>query len=253
MRRGRAFDVVMMLAVAAFVALQIVGPPAPAPAALPGDTFTHVDMVVDEGGLHVTPNEVPAGQVEVSLVDNRADTRAPLTVKGVQAPFVFDVGTQLRTLRNVRRYDLVAYAGNSQHGSSSFVQITVPRLPAPVRPDAAHVVTLDVRDDGIMTPYREARLEQPVKPFVTADPPPDSRRWTTVAPGDTKVVVRNRTSRPLVCSVSGGDHAAKVGGHRRSSLRTILTADGAPNMPGFFVVTCTAEGVSRKFDFWTAS
>ncbi len=243
-RRGRGFDVVMGLAVASFIALEIIGPAAPAPGAPPADTFTHVDMVVDDGGLHVQPRDVPAGEVEVTLVDNRTQKTEALTVKGVQAPFVFSAGTQLRTLRVLRRYDLVPYSGNVQQGAPSDMQIIVPQLASPREP--LHTVTLDVRPGGISTPYREARFEQPLFAFGDITPP-DTRPWTTVVAGSTALVVRNKTGHSISCAVPSGDRVPVIRRNHRSTIHVVLK-NAAPN---FSVVTCTSGTDAQMFDVWT--
>ncbi len=92
-----------------------------------------------------------------------------------------------------------------------------------------------------------------MKPRVTPDPPPDGRPWTTVAPGDTTIIVKNRTTKRVVCALSGSTEAAEVSRHGGSVLRTKLTAAGAPHMPGYSVLRCTGEGMTQAFDFWTAT
>ena len=55
-RRGRFFDVVMIVALAAFVVLQVAGPADVGSAAAPSDTSTRVDHPT----LQLTPNEPSA-------------------------------------------------------------------------------------------------------------------------------------------------------------------------------------------------
>ena len=245
-RRGRAFDVVMVLALGAFVAVEIIGPAAPAPGASPADTFTHVEMVVDDGGLHVAPDSVAAGIVEFEVTDARTDRTRPLRVRSVPPPINLGAGTQRLLLRVLRSYALSAYEGDTQLPGGTFLSIIVPQLAAPREP--VHTVTVDVEKGGISTPYRESRFEQPLIPF-TDNAPPDSQPWTTVTAGPTKLVVRNKSGEAIRCSVPNGDRVPVVRRNHRSTIRVTLSTGG----PNFAVLTCASGTQAQQFDFWTAS
>src|SRR4051812_12646000 len=236
----------MVLALGAFVAIEIVGPVGPAPGASPSDTFTHVDMLVDDAGLHVAPASAAAGIVEFTVTDKRTDRSRELRVKSVPPALDLGAGTRRHSLRVLRSYALAAYEGDTQLPGATLVSITVPELAAPREP--VHRVTLDVQKDGVSTPYRDSRFEQPLHPF-TDNALPDNRPWTAVAAGATQLVVRNESGDAIRCSVPGGDHVRVIRRNHRSTIRVALRAGGA----NFAALTCASGTHAQQFDFWIAS
>jgi hypothetical protein len=238
MRRIRAIDVVFAVTLAAFVVIEVVNPSQSSPAAMPKDTVTHVDVRVGDARVTVTPSNVAAGQVEITVVDERTDKTPPLTVTSAPAPISLAPGTSLWTLRVLRTYALGASAGGT-HLASGSLSIVEPTLRAPREP--VHQVTLDLRTDGLSTPKREARLEQPMLAYVTPAPqPPDTRAWTTVAPGDTTIVIHNHASRRATCRLDGQPVA--IG---RPTQVTLTKPEW-----NFHVLACSTPTTTKYFDLW---
>src|SRR5436309_12871930 len=81
MRYGRVIvNLVIVGACAGLIALEIAGPGNPAPTGRPTDTFTHLDVKVDDRGVHIPVRNVAAGNVEITLTDARTHKANPLTV-----------------------------------------------------------------------------------------------------------------------------------------------------------------------------
>jgi len=116
--------------------------------------------------------------------------------------------------------------------------VVVPVLAPPREP--ADVVTLVVSDDGVVTPERDARFEQPVFPF-TDDGPPASRPWTTVSNGRFDIRVRNHTGSRLTCALD----PPRCDGRRVVALRHRGPAHPGPRPIGAraFTVDCEDQRI----------
>ncbi len=243
-RRGRVFDLVAVLCLAVIIVVQVAARERVenAPAAVARDTFTHVDIVVDDAGLHVTPDSVASGQVEITVVDKRPTPSAALAVRADGGSLDLDVGTQVRALRNVRRYQLRAFVGACRIGATGAVmRVVVPMLAAPR--EAPHVVTVDVHDAGVSMPYREARLDQPSL-AGTDRAVAESQPWTSVAAGDTSIVVRNATGQDLSCTLGSAGNGVVVDAHDNATLHAALETRTAPDS-GVYAITCAGNAVTR--------
>jgi hypothetical protein len=248
-RRVRVWDVLGVVALAAFVVLQVVARVNQVSEARASDTFTHVDIVVDDDGVQVTPSEVPAGIVEVGVADKRAKGAGALTVRDEGEGVVFREGTNIHTLRVVRGYDLRAFSGRGEiEGVHGDMRVTVPALTAP-REDA-NVVTVDVRAGGLSTPNRDARLEQPIAAESDAGGPAEHHPWTTIAPGEIDFVVRNETSGRVGCQIDGVTKLVFVDG--QETLRATLDRDGARDTPGSYVLSCLDGDAIKRLGLWMA-
>jgi hypothetical protein len=246
MRVGRIIKGVGALALAGFAFAAFTAPASGAPAREVNDTFTHVDVRVADGGLTVTPSTVPAGLVEITVIDARTDHSSALSVRSVPPPVNAGPGTTLYTLRALRRYALAAFADNRPLSSGNAgLTIVVPDVRAPR--EEAHVVRVDVRNDAIITPRREMKRQQPFVPFITNPVPADDQLWTKVATGETTVRVHNTTNTTQHCAVNDGTaRSVTVKPHSTKVLGAALE----PNDVRFLVLTCNAGGSIRQFDFW---
>jgi hypothetical protein len=239
-RRLRAFDLVAIGVVGAFVAIEIVGPATAPQPRRPVDTITHVDVTVDDSGLHIAPTTVPAGLVELTVADHRKDTRPAVQLSSVPKAVSMGPGTQLFTLRVLRNYELAATWGTRR--MSAALTIVVPTL-APsteVRPDR---LSLTLHRHSIMASRRDVRLEQPVEPGF--EEPPASRPWTAVAAGPISVVIRNESGARQSC-VLGGDISVASG--HTGTLKVTLPAGTSAR---YAFLTCYGLGTAQYFDIWT--
>lgn len=256
-RLPRSVDIAVSALIVGAIAVIAIDPGSPARASAPVDTFTHVDVSVDDSGLHVTPATVPAGVVDVTVADNRADKSVPFSIQSVPPVSTpYTVGNRMVELRVVQTYAVRAVVAGRTVGNAT-LDITVPKLAAP-REDA-HVVTLDVTRNGVSTPRRESRYEQPVLPFTT-NPPPSGRPWTSGAAGVTKVVIRNRAGAPQTCTVDGTQKTIDVARGGTGSVNVFLSStetveqsrsgaifEATSQNTNVAVVTCTGGGASRAF------
>ena len=234
-----AVDAVIVLFLAGLVLLIARNEAPTEPKARPAETFSHVDLVVDDRGVHATPKTVPAGHVEVTMTDQRSDKTHPVSVRSVPPPLGMTVGTKLIALRIAGRgYALTADVNGEPLPEGDSVSVVVPELAAPQEP--AHQVTVEVAEDGITTPAREARRGQPLL-LTTENEPPMAQPWTTVVPGKTEIVVRNRTGAEQQCSV--GDESVSV-----DETATLITQLGGDD--GFATLTCAGGGRSFSFGLW---
>ena len=218
-----------------------------APAAQPRDTITHADVVLDDAGLHMAPRELPAGEVELTVVDKRSQRTAfsivsePRTAIGLAEP-----GTSLVDLRWVRSYALRASTAEGPVGEASFA-VVVPAL-APPR-EGTHDVTIVAGPYGMMTPKREARREQPLLARA-ADASADNAPWTAVEPGRTAVTVRNTSGVPLSCAIGASEHETVADGHRFAS--TVVLRAGMNAGSNAELMRCRGEGLDEVFALWVA-
>jgi len=202
------------------IALEIMGPGTSGPGAHPVDTFSHLDVRVDDTGPHVSQPQVPAGQVEVTVVDARSNQRAPLSVRSQPAALDLHAGTQLTTIRVLQTSTLHAFAGDDPLNGAAVVTVVPPSL-APSR-EASNRVTLAVEKTGISARYRDARFEEPVDgrsvPAASDDTP-----WTRVAPGRVAIVIQNREGASLSCTYDDGSAMSIAPGKTRSAPATLTT------------------------------
>lgn len=224
MRYGRlVVNLVITGACVGLIALEIAGPSNGKTTRRPIDTFSHVDVRVDDHGVHVPVGNVAAGEVEVTLTDARTHTKSPLLVASEPPGLSLHPGTQLTTLRDLTTYQLTA---KPMTGSGSLT-VVMPRLDATREP--GNRVTVNVDTNGMNTPYRDTRLESPVAAGAT-DALNASVPWTTVVAGPGTVVIRNHQPSTLTCSVDGGAATAIPHGATRTIKATFA--------PGRNLVDC---------------
>jgi hypothetical protein len=247
----RVFDVVAACAVAGFIAIEIMGPASTAPAAVPKDTYTHVDIVVGTNRMAITPTKVPAGQIEFTVTDERPNaSAAPVTIRARQVPgLALPAGKTLWTQRALHpRIDLVASAAGQAVGLGH-INMVLPTFAAPRLPDGADRITIDVGADGMMTPNRDARLEQPVLPSSNATPPDAGVPWTTATPGGVTIAIRNHTGAPQRCALDDGSRAVTMSRGRSARIAAQLRA-GGPSGQNYYSLVCTSRAGAARFDFW---
>jgi hypothetical protein len=212
MHYGRlATNLVITGACVALIALEIAGPRDPTPARPPADTFTHIDVRVDDNGVHVPVHNAPAGEVEVTLTDARTKANAALTVTSSPHALRLHAGTQLVTMRDLTTYELRANAGAHAMRGTDWLKIVMPRLDAAREP--ANRVTVNIDTSGMSTPYRDARFEAPTT-NAGPDGPGASIPWTTVGVGSATVVLHNHRTTALKCTVDGVQTAIPSGATR---------------------------------------
>jgi hypothetical protein len=212
---------IFVAGLAALVLIAIYGPRPAGPAGAPSDTFTHVDMKLVGTHLAITPETVPAGLVEIS--DPGTGNRP--------------AKSWLETLRMLGP----ASIDNGKSVSRVSVDVVVPHLNAATEP--ANVITLDVGKNGITSPHRDMRREQPYLPAFASASPPVDRPWTSVAAGQYRLVLRNTSGRRMTCL----DRSLRAGAHATVDLSV---APNGPDGSHTYVVTCTGEGNTLSFDLW---
>jgi hypothetical protein len=223
MRYGRVIvNLVIVGACACLIALEIAGPGNPAPTGRPTDTFTHLDVKVDDRGVHIPVRNVAAGNVEITLTDARTHKANPLTVTSNPRALSLAPGTQLATLRTLTTYQLSAYAAGKKMPGSGAIAVVMPQLGAPREPSDRVTITLDAT--GMNTPYRDARFDKPL--FAGPTNATDAVfAWTAVGAGATRLVIRNHSHRAATCAVDDGAATALPSGASRTVQVALARGD----------------------------
>ncbi len=223
MRYGRlAVNLLVAGACVSLVALEIAGPGNTTSARRPVDTFTHVDVRVDDRGVHVPVHEVAAGEVEVTLTDARTGSKSPLTVISDPHALVLRPGTELTTMRELTTYKLRANAGAHALPGTDSLTVVMPQLGATL--EAPGRVTVNIDAAGMNTPYRDERFEAPIA-AGSADATSASIPWTTVTPGAATVVLHNHRSTDITCAIANGSSVLVPSGGARSVAVTFVRGD----------------------------
>jgi hypothetical protein len=223
MRYGRLLvNLAITGACLGLIALEIAGPGDSVTARRPVDTFTHVDVKVDDQGVHSPDQKIAAGQVEITLTDARTHTTGALTVTSDPNAFSLHPGTQLTTIRDLTTYRLIASVGAHAMPGTATLAIVMPTLAAPT--ESAHQVTVNVETSGVDLPHRDARFDAPVAPGAN-DATSAAVPWTTVASGPARVVIHNHQPGALTCKVNNGTSVTIASGASRSIRATFAPGE----------------------------
>ncbi len=238
----RTIDAAIGLGMAGLVLLIAQDPSTPQPDPTPDETFTHVELIVDDSGVTAQPSRADAGQVEFTVVDRRTDKNEPLQIRSEPPAIETNGGSSLTALRTLGHYVLVAEVDDTKLRRTSTLDVRVPVLAAPE--EAADRVTLDVRDDVIMATNRETRRGMPIASFTSSFASIEHQPWTAVVAGPAEIVVRNRTSALQACEID--DEKVDIEPGKRETLRVAFT-DAPPRAQ---TLRCTGAGTPQSFGFW---
>lgn len=234
----RTIDAAIALGLAGLVFLVARDPSTPQPDPTPAETFSHVEVTVDDAGVTASPERVDAGHIEFTVVDRRTNQDEKLLIRSEPPGIQTSGGSSLTELRALGHYVLVAEVDEKALQSSSAIDVAVPQLAAPNEP--ADRVTLDLRDDLLFSPKREARRDMPIPSPAASFKALEHQPWTTVASGPTSIIVRNRTDQSQRCEVAGESVDVAAG------ERATLTASFDREPVGAYELICG----DRSFGFW---